>query len=257
MSLIKLSRDRQGIATLTLNDPERRNAMGVEMAVEFEQAVKQLSQASDLRVLILHGAGDAFSAGGDLNMLKAKAKLDLETNRQQMLEFYHSYLCIHNLEVPIIAAVNGHAIGAGLCLAMACDFRIVASQAKLGFTFTKLALHPGMGASLFVPRVAGMGTALDLLVSGRVFTSAEAQQLGLTQTVVDSDQVLPTALTLAESLLSTGPAAVAGLLQTLRPSPAELQTALEREATEQSRGYARSEFLEGVTATIEKRKPDF
>ncbi len=203
------------------------------------------------------GAGDAFAAGGDLQMLQAKAKLDPDTNYQQMLEFYHSFLCIQTLAVPTIAAVAGHAIGAGLCLAMACDFRIISKQAKLGFTFTKLALHPGMGASLFVPRVAGTGVALDLLVSGRVFSAEEAKQLGLTQRVVERAEVMPAAVELAESLLLTGPAAVAGLLQTLRPSPAELQTALEREAREQSRGYARAEFLEGITATIEKRQPEF
>lgn len=257
MSLIKLSRDHQGIATVTLSDPERRNAMGVPMAAEFEQVVTELSQEIDLRVLIVTGAGDAFAAGGDLQMLKAKASVDVETNRQQMLDFYHAFLCIQGLDLPTIAAVNGHAIGAGMCLAMACDFRIISKQAKLGFTFTKLGLHPGMGASLFVPRVAGMGAALDLLVSGRVFSAEEAKELGLTRIVVESTAVVPKAVELAESLLSTGPAAVAGLLQTLRPTHAELETALAREASEQSRGYARAEFMEGVAATIEKRKPEF
>jgi enoyl-CoA hydratase/carnithine racemase len=257
MELVNLSCDRPGITTLTLNDPERRNAMGTRMAVEFKQAVEELAQQSDLRVLILTGAGGAFAAGGDLQMLRAKAELDAGTNRQQMLEFYHAFLSVQLLEVPTIAAINGHAIGAGMCLAMACDFRILSNQAKLGFTFTKLALHPGMGASLFVPRVAGMGTALDVLVTGRQFSAEEARQLGLARMVVEQKQVMPKALELAESLLLTGPKAVAGLLATLRPSRDELQEALEREASEQSRCYARAEFLEGVSATIEKRKPAF
>lgn len=257
MTLLRLSCDNQGIATLTLNDPQRRNAMSVQMAAEFKQVIGELLQRTDLRVLILTGAGGAFAAGGDLQMLKAKAKLDAETNCQQMLEFYHSFLCVQQLEVPTIAAVNGHAIGAGMGLAMACDYRIVSKQAKLGFTFTKLALHPGMGTSLFLPRIAGLGTALDLLISGRVFSAEEAKQLGLTQLVVDAVDVVGRAYELAESLLLTAPAAVAGLLETLRPKPAELQAALEREALEQSLGFARAEFLEGVIATIEKRKPRF
>ena len=117
MSLIKLSCDEQGIATLTLNDPDRRNAMSVEMAAEFKQVVSELSHQTNIRVLILTGAGNAFAAGGDLQMLKTKSELDFETNRQRMLEFYDSFLCIQSLDFPTIAAVNGHAIGAGACLA--------------------------------------------------------------------------------------------------------------------------------------------
>ena len=257
MPLVVLEQNELGIATITLNDPDRRNAMGGEMAKQFREVVAKLRTSSTLRSVVLTGAGKAFAAGGDLQMLKAKSELDQETNKQRMLSFYESFLCLQNLSVPTIAAVNGHAIGAGLCIAMACDFRIFALEAKLGFTFTKLALHPGMGASLFVPRVAGHGVAADLLVSGRIFGAAEAGQMGLTQKVVPANEVVTSAIELANELLNSGPKAVAGLLKTLRPSPDELAEALEREASEQAEGYARPEFLEGVTATIEKRPAKF
>lgn len=257
MALVLLDQNEQGVATLTLNDPNRRNAMGREMADEFRETVAILKRSTSLRSVIVTGAGKAFAAGGDLQMLKAKSELDRETNKRLMLEFYNSFLCLQTLSVPTIAAVNGHAIGAGLCVAMACDFRVISTSAKLGFTFTKLALHPGMGASLFVPRIAGVSVATDLLVSGRVFSADEAKQMGLVQDVVASDQVLLSAKKIASDLLCTGPQAVAGLLKTLRPSSEELAKALEREADEQADGYSRAEFLEGVNATIEKRQAKF
>ena len=257
MSIVTIQKSPDGIATLTLNDPDRRNAMGQEMAKAFKSAITEIADDRQLRSLIVTGRGKAFAAGGDLQMLKAKSEFDFETNRQLMLDFYNSFLCLQKLKVPTIAAVNGHAIGAGLCVAMACDFRVFSNLAKLGFTFTKLALHPGMGATLFLPRITGIAVATDLLVSGRLFSADEAMQLGLVRQVVEPDEVITTALNIAQSINSTGPEAIADLLQTLRPSPDELQMAIEREATQQAHGYAREEFLEGVNATIEKRPPQY
>ena len=158
---------------------------------------------------------------------------------------------------PTIAAVNGHAIGAGLCVALACDFRLVAHGAKLGFPFTRLGLHPGMGATHFLPRIIGHDAASDLLVTGRTIMADEATKLGIFREVCEPGDLMNSARRLAESLTATGPTAVAGLLETLRPSPTGLKVALEREAMEQSRNYANPEFLEGITAAIEKRSPNF
>ena len=257
MQLVKLSVSDSGIATITLNDPDRRNAMGLEMSNQFRACIRNLELDTSIRSVILTGAGRAFAAGGDLEMLRTKAALDEQTNRERMLDFYHSFLCILKLPVPVIAAVNGHAIGAGLCLAMACDFRVVANSAKLGFTFTRLGLHPGMGASFFVSRTAGATVAIDLLVSGRVFDAAEGNELGLFHNVCEAEDVVKKADDMATAVLDTGPSAVAGLLETLRPEPRELQVALEREANEQAKCFARPEFIEGVESMIEKRKPRF
>lgn len=257
MSLIEHSITESGVATLWLNDPEHRNAMSEEMAGEFKSAIEILANTQNLRCVILTGKGSAFSAGGNLQMLKAKSQLDRNTNRQRMLDFYHAFLSILSLPVPVIAAINGHAIGAGLCLASACDFRVVAQGAKLGFTFTRLALHPGMGATYFLPRLVGQTYASDFLISGRLFTAQEAVQCGLTNQITTADQVVAQAEAIAQSICLTGPAATTGLLTTLRPAPEELETFLIREAEEQAEGYARDEFLEGVTATIERRPPKY
>lgn len=257
MNRVALQRSPSGIATLTLNDPQRRNAMGSEMASAFARRISELRQESGLRGVIVTGAGTAFAAGGDLEMLRQKAALDQETNRTAMLEFYRDFLGILDLPVPIIAAVNGHAIGAGFCLALACEARVVSADAKLGLTFTRLGLHPGMGATYFLPRIAGLAVANDLLISGRVVDAAEAHSLGLVNHIVASNEVITRANEFAESFLTTGPEAVRGVLQTLRPTAEQLAAALEREASEQGRNYASQEFLEGVAAAIEKRSPRF
>ncbi|MEM7312058.1 MAG: enoyl-CoA hydratase-related protein [Planctomycetota bacterium] len=257
MSLVTVQTQPNGIATIALNDPDRRNAMSEEMAGQFKTVVERLGDDKRLRSVILTGAGRAFAAGGDLGMLKQKAELDVETNRQRMLEFYKSFLCILRLPVPLIAAVNGHAIGAGLAIALACDFRIVSDSAKFGLNFVRIGLHPGMGSTLFAPRICGTAAATDLLVSGRIFTTEEAQNYGIATRVASADRVLEEAIALAESLQSCGPAAVQGLLETLRPSKNELSKSLEHEASEQAANYASAEFAEGIAAALERRSPKY
>ncbi len=256
MNLVHIASDRE-LAIITLNDPDRRNAMSQQMAAEFSAVVGQLRSDTAIRAVILTGAGSAFAAGGDLEMLRKKAALSPEENRKLMLEFYDCFLGIQSLPCPTIAAVNGHAIGAGLCVALACDFRLVAHGAKLGFPFTRLGLHPGMGATHFLPRIIGHDAASDLLITGRTITADEAAKLGMFREVCSNEELMESARRLAELQSPTGPSAVAGLLETLRPSKSDLQAALEREATEQSRNYAHPEFLEGITAAIEKRSPNF
>jgi enoyl-CoA hydratase len=174
-----------------------------------------------------------------------------------MLDFYASFLCIRTLGVPVIAAINGHAIGAGLCVACACDIRIAAEGAKLGLTFTRLGLHPGMGATYFVPKVLGYARAQEFLLTARVIAAAEAVEFGLVSRVVPVGSTISAAREIAAEILSCGPESVSQLLVSLRGSDAELEAALEREATYQAENYAGAEFLEGVSALIEKRQPAF
>ena len=234
--------------------------MGEAMADEFAALVQKLKtdpQTSKLRALILTGAGRAFSAGGDLQMLKKKTELAGEENRLRMHKFYNSFLSILSLNVPIIAAINGHAIGAGLCVACACDIRIGGDKAKLGFTFVKLGLHPGMGATYFLPRVIGVAAASELMLTGRVIDADAAMNIGLVSSVVPSDQVVAEAMKVAQEITSSGPEAVRQLLESLRGDRATLSSCLEREALCQSVNYASAEFKEGVQAAIEKRAPKF
>ncbi len=258
MALVTYEPFAANAGLITFNDPENLNAMSEAMAAEFAQVVDTIGARSDKpRVLVLTGAGRAFSAGGDLAMLDQKRSLPPEENKRRMLAFYQAFLGIRSLNIPLVAMINGHAIGASLCLACACEFRIASQQAKLGFTFTRLGLHPGMGATYFVPRLVGPSNAADLLLSGRVIEAPEAARLGLVSRVVESAALRSEVIKLVQELLESGPQVGRMLLETLRGSPAELGACLEREASCQAINYAGTEFAEGIKAAIEKRKPRF
>ena len=257
MALVLFDERTPGVGTITLNDPANLNAMSEAMSHEFAALVISLKARRDLRAIILSGAGRAFSAGGDLQMLEQKTKKSGEENRQLMHLFYDSFLSIRLLGVPLIAAINGHAIGAGLCLASGCDIRVAAEGAKLGMTFTRLGLHPGMGATWFLPNILGIAAASELLLTARIIESAEAQSIGLVSKVVPAADVISCADAIAKEIISCGPQAVRQLLASLRNRAPTLDAALEREALCQSVNYASDEFKEGVRATIEKRAAKF
>ncbi len=256
MSTVLVSHPQPDIAVLRLNDPDRLNAMSLQMASDFKSAVEALAP-DRTRAIIVTGAGRAFSAGGDLKMLLDKADADSETNRVEMLRYYDCFLSIRELGVPVIAAINGHAIGAGMCLAAACDMRIVAAEAKLGVTFTRLGLHPGMGATHFIPRLLGRTLGSDLLMSGRVVGSALLHAHGFASALVPSDDVLEEAMNLALEIARCGPYATRLLVETLRRQDAGLPAALAAEASQQALSYASDEFREGVSAMRDKRRPLF
>jgi enoyl-CoA hydratase/carnithine racemase len=257
MPLIQYENLSPFIGAVKFNDPENLNAMGEKMADEFFQALARIRQEGTLRALIVTGEGKAFSAGGHLAMLEAKRALSGEENRRRMLDFYHAFLSVRELEIPVIAAVNGSAIGAGLCVAIACDIRIAGVGAKLGFTFAKLGLHPGMGATYLLPSVVGIAAASELLLTGRVIDAEEAFRIGLISKIVPTERLLQSAKEVAEEIASCGPEAIRQLLRTLRNRPSSLEDALDREAICQSVNYSSPEFAEGLAATREKRKPKF
>jgi len=256
MSLVLFEDLGAGVAKITLNDPDNLNAMGEKMADEFRALVKEKA-GSPHRAVILSGAGRAFSAGGDLNMLEKKTELDAAENKKRMLSFYDSFLGILDWGVPLIAAINGPAIGAGLCVACACDIRVASESAKLGFTFTKLGLHPGMGATYFLPKVVGISVATELVITGRVIDAAEALRIGLVSGVVKAEEVLPRAQKIAAEISLCGPLAVKQVLKNMRSGVVSLAQSLQNEADCQAVNYASKEFKEGVRATIEKRAPNW
>lgn len=258
MALIKFDQVAPHVGKITLQDPDNLNAMGEAMAAEFSAIVENLrSEKQSLRAIILTGAGRAFSAGGNLEMLERKQALSGEENRTLMLKFYHSFLSILSLNIPLIAAINGHAIGAGLCVACACDIRLAGEQAKFGVTFTKLGLHPGMGGTYFLPRILGFSTAAELMLTGRVIDASEALRIRLVSKVVPNETLLDEAQKLATEIAGCGPDSVRQVLATLRSGSQSLSAALEHEALCQSINYRSAEFKEGVRAAIEKRKASF
>src|SRR5262249_15192437 len=140
-----------GVVTVSFNHPETRNSMTPAMGEEVVRAVDEIRSDPSARVCVLTGSGKAFSSGGDLGMLARDTGADSPRTGPSMAgsprDFYVRYLTIRNLPIPTIAAINGHAIGAGLCIALACDLRIAVADAKMGMTFTRLGIHPGMGAT--------------------------------------------------------------------------------------------------------------
>jgi enoyl-CoA hydratase len=247
-----------GIGELVLRRPERRNAMTAAMGEDIGRAVASLGAQEGLRAVIVRGAGKSFSAGGDLAMLEERTRCRGDDNRRAMRRFYASYLVIRELPVPTIAAIHGHAIGAGLCFALACDLRLAARGAELGMTFARLGLHPGMGATYFLPRVVGPARAAELMLTGRVFDAEHARDIGLVSEVVAEDELLARARQLAREIAACAPVAVAQLTQTLRHGGARtLDDALDREALCQSLDYATDDMQEAIAALRAKRPPAF
>lgn len=247
----------EGVATLSLSDPSRKNAMSPELGDALQARVVELVGRADLRAVVLKGAAGTFSAGGDLSMLDKLRASSFEDARRHMLAFYGKYLSVLDLPVPVVAAVEGAAIGAGLCVALACDLVIVAEDAKLALNFVSLGLHPGMGATYLVPRRAGAQRAVELLLSGRRFDGKEAVSLGLALEAVPAAEVVFTAQRHAQKFAAGAPLAVRALKKNLGVDRAALQHALEREALAQAESYGSADLAEGLKAAAEKRTPHF
>jgi enoyl-CoA hydratase/carnithine racemase len=257
---------RGAVALVVFDDPERRNAMTEAMGRALTNVVARLGADSAVRAVVLSGAGAAFSAGGDLAMLEKKShagraepgEAARARNRAFMRDFYALFLSVRDLPCPSIAAIHGAAIGAGLAIALACDLRIAAREAKLGLNFAKLGIHPGMGSSWTLPRLVGPAHAADLLLSGRIIDGVEAERIGLVNRAVPRETVLETALALADEIASCAPIAVRGAKRALaRASGVTLEAQLDFEAEQQAVCYESADLAEGLRAVREKRSPHF
>lgn len=262
---IQLER-RGGVVLLTLNDPERRNAMTQAMGEALRDRVRELAADPELRAVVLTGAGSAFSAGGDLGMIEEKARAGRAApggtarreNQRAMRAFYELFLAVRELPCPSVAALHGPAMGAGLAVALACDLRVAARDARLGLNFVRLGIHPGMGTTWTVPRLVGPAHAADLLLTGRVVDGQEAERMGLVNRALERDEVLPQALMLADRIAGCAPLAVRGAKQALaRTEAASLAEQLDREAEQQALCYESEDLVEGLAAARERRDPRF
>ncbi len=178
--------EAEGVRVLTLNDPDRRNAMSPDLQQALTAAVDDVVADRDARVLVVTGAGPAFSAGADLPAVFGGAdELHVSTLRERLRAIYDSFLRVRRLEIPTIAAVNGAAVGAGVNLAMCCDVRVAGPRAKFGITFTKLGLHPGGGCSWFLVQTLGRQRAMAIIMGAEMLGADEARELGLVLEVAD------------------------------------------------------------------------
>ena len=255
---LRVDRRDDGVAVLTLDNPDQRNAMSDAMTASWVAAVDELAGDRDLRAVVVTGAGSAFCSGGNTGWIASEPDATVDELRTRMVAFYRAWLSIRRLEVPTIAAVNGPAIGAGLCVALACDIRYAARGARLGAPFVKLGMHAGMAATYLLPNVVGEAHARDLLLTGRLVDADEALRLGLVSRVLEADGFLDEVLAAAAGVAATAPVATRLTTVALRDGGhADFETALQWEGLAQPVTLATADLQEGIAAAREKRPPRF
>ncbi|MCC6572855.1 MAG: enoyl-CoA hydratase family protein [Planctomycetes bacterium] len=252
--------EKDGVGTLTLNRPERLNALTFEVYAELASFVRGLADRAGCRVLVITGAGKAFCSGGDVEDIIGKL---FERDMAGLIEFTRltvdAVRAIRTLRKPVIGALNGTTCGAGAAIALACDFRIAAPTAKCAFLFTKVGLSGAdMGACFLLPRVVGLTKATELLMGGEFISADEAHRIGLYNEVVAADKLMARADEWAAKL-AAGPAFGLAMTKELlnRAMSFDLETALEAEAQAQAICMQHPDFKESYHAWKEKRAPKF
>ncbi|MEJ7831502.1 MAG: enoyl-CoA hydratase-related protein [Nocardioides sp.] len=255
---LRLERPSDGVALVVLDNPDLRNAMSDQMTDSWVATMDELAADRSLRVVVVTGAGSAFCSGGNTGWIASEPDATVDYLRTRMIAFYRAWLSIRKLEVPTIAAINGAAIGAGLCLALACDIRYAAAGAKLGVPFVKLGMHAGMAGTYLLPHVVGGAAARDLLLTGRVVEADEALRLGLVSRVIEPATFLDEVLESAAGIAATAP--IASRLTKLALADgghADLESCVQWEAMAQPITLATADLQEGIRASWEKRSPVF
>jgi len=255
---LRVERTDSGVVTLTLALPDRRNMMSAAMTASWGKAMAGLRADPSVRAVVVTGEGSAFCSGGDLSWIGESPDASVNELRERMLPFYRTWLAVRELEVVTIAAINGAAIGAGFAMALACDLRYAAEDAKLAVPFTALGMHAGMATTYLLPEVAGLAVAREMLLTGRVVTGAEAVGLGLVNRAVPRADVLETALQVAESVAAAAPIATRlTKLALLGGGHASFDAALQWEALAQPVTLATADLHEGLAAQRERRAAKF
>ncbi len=246
------------VCTITFNRPEKMNTWNATVAAELSDAMQRANADPDVRAVVLTGAGRAFCAGADLegggdtfaNRRSRQAGENPGRNTRNVLP--------NEIDKPVIAAINGPAVGVGMTYPMLCDIRLAAADAKMGFVFTRRGMMPELAAHLIVQRVAGFSNAADLLLSGRIFTGAEAAELGLVSKALPAEALLPAARKMAQDYVNTAPASVAItkrlLWKGLDSNPADMMKA-------EGPAFAwlgdQADAREGIMSFLEKRAPSW
>lgn len=253
---------RDHVVTLTMNQPEQRNPLtGNTAVVELLAAIDRIAGDTSVRAVILTGEGSAFSAGGDIRKMKEQSFGDVDGMR--IREDYRSGiqrlpLALFNLEVPVIAAVNGPAIGAGLDLACMCDLRVASDKAKFAESFVKMGIVPGDGGAWLLPRVIGLSRAAELSFTGRTLDAATALAWNLVSQVVPHDELLAAANRLADEIAANPPQATRMTKRLIREGmQMSLASLLDLSAAYQALAHQTADHREAVSAFLDKRAPQF
>ena len=250
---LELAHD-SGIATITLNRPEKRNALSFQLVDEMLAALDEIEK-SDAAVVVLTGAGKAFCAGLDLDELKSLIGKSPAENVEDSRRMVKIFRRLYDLPKPTIAAVNGAAIAGGTGLATMCDFTLAIPEAKFGYTEVRIGFVPAIVSSILVWQV-GHKIARDLLLTGRIFNTAEAYRLGLANEIVPAESLMTRARELALQLMENSPSSIKATKKLVNGFIAEALDRQIEQAVEQNAGIRQTaDFREGVTSFLEKRKP--
>lgn len=243
------------VGVVTLNQPEVRNALSLEMREEVRHFFTEVKDDPEVKVIILTGAGKGFSAGGELSTLKG---INAVAGRKRLQAGHDMIYAVLNLEKPVIAAVNGIAAGAGVSLALACDVIVTTESSTFIQSFMKVGLIPDLGTLYFLPSLIGRHRALEMMLTGSKISANQALEMGIVNHVVPSIQLLEQAHSIA-SVLEKGPTLAMGLTKriTNRIVLDEIGRTLELEGLAQGICFESTDFKEGINAFFEKRTPNF
>jgi len=251
---------KDGIATLTLNRPERLNALGDTLRDDLQDAVTRACEDTEVRVLVVTGAGKGFCSGGDVKAMNERAVggaarplMDkVAPGRDQTV------LALRDAPKPVIAAINGAAAGAGMNLALACDLRLASTAAKFSQAFVKRGLHPDWGGTYFLPRVVGLAKAAELIWTGEIIDAEEALRLGIVSALHAPEDLMAAAYALAQKIAAGPPIAIRLAKRALYHNlECDLRRALEFETFAQNICSETEDAREGIRAFVEKRPPTF
>lgn len=255
---LRLERPAEGVVRLVLDNPDQRNAMNAEMTDSWGRAIAHIKNDSSVRVVLVTGEGSAFCSGGNPTWIAGEPDAGVDYLRTRMMAFYRTWLAIRDLEVPTIAAVNGPAVGAGLCIALACDIRYGSASARLSAPFVKLGMNPGMAATWLLPNVVGPAHSRELLLTGRMVGAEEALQIGLVSSIWPDESFAEESLARAVEIAATAPIPSRYTKVAIRDGGhADFEAAIQWEALAQPISLATADLQEGVRAAREKRTPQW
>ncbi len=251
-----LSSFSEGVTTITVNRPEKLNALNRETIQELHEAFDKADDDSKTLVIIVTGSGEkAFVAGADISEF-AKFSVEeggkLAAKGQELL-----FDLVANLSTPVIAAVNGFALGGGLELAMAAHFRIASSNAKMGLPEVSLGVIPGYGGTQRLPLLVGKGRAMEMIMTAGMIDANQALQYGLVNHVVEQEELIPFTLKIAEKIMRNSPMAIASAIRAINANSEFGEDGFEVEIEEFGNCFGTEDFKEGTQAFLQKRKADF
>lgn len=247
------------VGVITLNRPQQRNSMTAELLDAFSAVSEQAQKHPTMRALVVRGTGACFSSGADFRAIVQREDGPRPTlPHERSYAMYAPFLSLRKIEVPVIGALNGHAVGGGFGLALACDMRIASEDARYGANFARLGLHPGLGIGYVLPRLIGLPRASELLYTGRLVNGREAADLGIVNRAVPHERVVDEAIALAVEVAKSAPLAVRSMKRMML---AQLGWDVERAAMEEALAQAATletnDVKEGIAALLEKRDPVF